>query len=96
MQRIEEEKRVIEQMIRLYCKKKEGNYKLCTQCQELLSYAHLRLSRCKFADKKPTCQKCPIHCYRPDMRLRIKEVMAWAGPRMILYHPIIAIKHIFR
>ena len=32
MQRVNEEKRVIEQMIRLYCQKKEGNHTLsCTE-----------------------------------------------------------------
>ena len=96
MQRINEEKRVIEQMIRLYCQKKEGNHTLCAQCQELLNYAHLRLSHCKYGNNKPTCQKCPIHCYRSDMRLRIKAVMSWAGPRMLLYHPIAVAKHLIR
>ena len=32
--RIEEEKKVVEQMIRLYCQKKEGNGELCQNCHE--------------------------------------------------------------
>ena len=96
MQRVNEEKRVIEQMIRLYSQKKEGNHTLCAQWQELLNYAHFRQSHCKYGNNKPTCQKCPIHCYRSDMRLRIKAVMSWAGPRMLLYHPIAAVKHLIR
>ncbi len=39
------------------------------------------------------CSKCPIHCYKPKMREHIREVMRYSGPRMIFYHPIIAIKH---
>lgn len=35
--RIEKEKQTVEQMIRLYCRKKEGNGTLCPQCRELLS-----------------------------------------------------------
>ena len=94
--RIEEEKKVVEQMIRLYCHKKEGNGELCQNCHELLDYAHSRLDRCRYGEEKPTCKKCPIHCYRPDMKERVRAVMRWSGPRMMLYHPVAAIKHIYR
>ncbi|MDO5035648.1 MAG: nitrous oxide-stimulated promoter family protein [Porphyromonas sp.] len=94
--RIEEEKKVVGQMIRLYCRRKEGNKSLCPECQELLAYAERRLELCRFGEDKPTCLKCPVHCYRPEMRERIREVMRWAGPRMLLYHPIAALKHLRR
>lgn len=87
---------VVRLMIQLYCRRKEGNKGLCPSCTELLHYATARLERCKFADNKPTCRKCPIHCYRPDMKERIREVMRWAGPRMIWYHPFVAIRHIMK
>ena len=93
MSRISEERRVVEQMIRLYCRRKEGNETLCPACSELLQYALTRLERCRFSNNKTTCKKCPVHCYSPKMRERIREVMRWAGPRMIIYHPIAAIKH---
>ena len=96
MKRIKEEQRVVEQMIRLYCAKKEGHDELCPACMDLLRYAMERLERCKFGDNKPTCKKCPIHCYRPLMKRRMREVMRWAGPRMIWYHPVAAIKHVIR
>lgn len=94
--RIEEEKKVVEQMIRLYCRKKEGNGELCHNCHELLDYAHSRLDRCRYGEEKPTCKKCPVHCYRPDMKEKIRVFMRWSGPRMMLYHPVAAIKHIYR
>ena len=94
--RIEEEKAVVEQMIRLYCQKKEGFSSLCPDCQELLDYALNRLDRCRYGKDKPTCKKCPIHCYRPGMKERIRVVMRWSGPRMILYHPLASIKHLLR
>ena len=94
--RIQEEKAVVEQMIRLYCRRKEGNARLCPQCEELLFYAHSRLEHCRFGADKPTCQQCPVHCYRPQMRERVRTVMRWAGPRMILYHPIAALRHLIR
>lgn len=96
MSRIKEEQRVVEQMIRLYWRKKEGNNELCPGCQELLQYAAARLERCKFGEDKPTCKKCPIHCYRPQMKERMCKVMRWAGPRMILHHPVAAIRHVMR
>ena len=96
MSRIEEEKRVVEQMIRLYCRKCEGHDELCPSCKELLDYAHSRLERCRYGEHKPTCKKCPVHCYRPNMKERIRMVMRWSGPRMIIYHPIAAIQHLIR
>ncbi len=92
--RIEEEKRVVEFMIRLYCRKKEKNKELCPQCTKLLNYAHARLSRCPFGETKTACTHCSIHCYKPDMKERIKKVMRFAGPRMLWYSPIMAIKHL--
>ena len=96
LNRIEEEKVVVEQMVRLYCRKREGNAELCPSCKELLDYAHSRLTACRFGEHKPTCKKCPIHCYRPVMKERIRMVMRWSGPRMLLYHPIAAVKHLLR
>ena len=43
--RIAHEKKTVELMIRLYCRKKEKNKILCTDCEELLRYAHARLDR---------------------------------------------------
>ena len=92
--KIEQEKRVVEHMIRLYCRKLERNLKLCSACNSLLNYAHLRLSRCKYGDAKPTCRMCPIHCYRPDMRKKMQQVMRYSGPRMLIYYPKDALLHL--
>lgn len=94
--RIQEEKRTIEQMIHLYCRHKEGNKELCDSCRQLLEYTQERLSKCPFQEKKETCRLCTVHCYRPHMRKQIQEVMKYAGPRMIIYHPIAAVRHLWR
>ena len=94
--RIAEEQQVIRQMIQLYCRKKEGNEVLCDSCSKLLEYATRRLERCRYGATKPTCRKCPIHCYRPDMKARIQAVMRWSGPRMLFHHPLAALKHLLR
>ncbi len=92
--KIEEERKVVELMIKLYCKKKHKNKELCNDCNELLEYVNLRLNKCPFGDQKTFCSNCKIHCYKPIMREKIKEVMRFSGPRMLFYHPIIAIKHL--
>ncbi|MEE1167441.1 MAG: nitrous oxide-stimulated promoter family protein [Alistipes sp.] len=94
MSRIENEKAVVAKMIRLYYRRKLGLREPSTEEMELLSYAERRLTHCKFGDQKPACKRCPIHCYRSDMRAKIREVMRWAGPRMIIYDPVAAIKHL--
>lgn len=94
--RIEQEKKTAEQMIRLYCRRKEGNKELCPRCRELLEYAHARLSRCPFGEEKSTCRLCTVHCYKPEMKERMRAVMRYAGPRMLLYHPIAAIRHLWK
>ena len=69
---------------------------LCPECAALLDYALRRLDSCRFGNGKPSCRKCPVHCYRADMRERIRTVMRWAGPRMIFHHPIAATRHLLR
>ena len=92
--RIDNEKRIVQKMIELYCRKKLGQAELPAEYRELIEYATMRLDRCKFAEQKPACKHCPIHCYKPAMREKIREIMRWAGPRMIIYDPIAAIKHL--
>ena len=96
LSRIEEEKQTIAQMIHFYCRHKEKNQTLCSACSELLKYAHQRLEHCPFGERKKTCRQCTVHCYHPKMRQKIKEVMRFAGPRMIWYHPIWTLKHLWR
>lgn len=84
-----------EKMLAIYCQGwHQTGPALCRDCQELLHYAIERLNRCKFGGQKPVCAKCPIHCYRPDMREKVKDVMRYAGPRMIYRHPVLAIRHV--
>ena len=93
--RMQREAATVELMIRRYCRMKHtGGAELCDEdCRELLSYSEQRLASCPFQDGKTTCGKCKVHCYKPSMRERIREVMRTIGPRMILTNPIMAIRH---
>lgn len=95
MTRIEREKKIITLMIEIYCKGNHGGKRghLCEECNELLEYAHKRLSNCKFGENKSTCGKCPIHCYKKDMKIKVKSVMRYSGPRLIIYRPFELIRH---
>ena len=94
MSRIDWEKRTDRNKIELWCRKKHGSPELCGECRGLLDYSLARLDRCNFGDAKTKCHKCPVHCYRPDMRERIRAVMRFSGPRMILHHPLEAIRYL--
>jgi superfamily II helicase len=80
-------------MIEIYCKGNHGQEELCDECFELAEYADLRVKNCKFGDEKPVCAKCTVHCYKPEMREKIREVMRYSGPRMIK-HPVMLLKHV--
>jgi len=93
--RINRERRTIELMIRLYCRDLHKTISgLCSECRELTEYASERLEECPFFEDKPTCNQCPVHCYSAEMRNKVKDVMRYAGRRMMRRHPVLAIRHL--
>ncbi len=96
MRCISSDQETIRFMIRLYCRKHLKQETPSEEYQQLTDYACLRLARCPFKEKKPTCKNCTIHCYAPEKRKMIQEVMRWAGPRMIFYAPKTAIRHMLQ
>ena len=93
--RRERETIIVQSMIKMYCRE---NHKsagtLCEDCESLSKYAEKRLLSCMYGEIKPVCKHCPVHCYSPAMREQMREVMRWAGPRMIFRNPVFAIVHI--
>ena len=93
--RLEREARTVGAMVAIYCRGRHGTKDgLCPDCRELLAYSLARLEKCRFREEKPNCADCPVHCYKPSMREKVREVMRYAGPRMVLRHPILALFHI--
>jgi len=93
--RITRERRTVRYMVEIYCRDQHhGRGGLCEQCDGLFTYAMARLDHCVFKDDKPTCKKCPVHCYKKDMRAEMRQVMIYSGPRMLLSHPVLAIRHL--
>ena len=91
-------KDVVKLMIELYCHKNHNTHKgcICDDCKALYEYVELRNSKCPFKEQNIFCTNCKVHCYKSDMRKKISQVMRFSGPRMILYHPIIAIEHLYQ
>lgn len=88
------EKRVVSEMIALYCRKNHGTKGLCSDCAALDDYARQRSDHCPFMETKTFCSNCTVHCYKPEMREKIRKVMRFSGPRMLMYHPIMAVRHV--
>lgn len=78
----------------MYCRSHHQKKGVCDNCNDLLEYALTRLEKCPQLHNKPTCAKCTIHCYKPDKRKYVREVMRYSGPRMLLNHPYLAILHV--
>ncbi|KAL0241404.1 hypothetical protein GEMRC1_006639 [Eukaryota sp. GEM-RC1] len=97
--RLLREKLTITKMIQIYCLGHHQsllNATLCTDCSDLLDFAFLRLDKCRFGNNKPNCGQCRVQCYRSRsvMRERIRDVMKYSGPRILLKHPLLALCHV--
>lgn len=95
VEKCEREKVMVSQMIAFYCRKQHGGKKqLCEDCASLARYARERSEKCPFMETKTFCSNCKVHCYKPEMREKIREVMRFSGPRMIYTHPIATVRHV--
>lgn len=100
-----QEKQTLALMVGIYCKGKHHTNRapegpgphgagICPRCQELVDYCFDRIEHCPHMETKTFCSACETHCYRRDMRARVREAMAYAGPRMLFYDPAGAVRHL--
>jgi hypothetical protein len=96
--RLRREYRTMERMVEIWCADHHGaaanGAGCCLECRTFLAYAARRLVKCPYGEAKPTCAKCPIHCYKRARREQAREIMRYAGPRMTLRHPWLALMHL--
>lgn len=85
------ENKVVSEMIDLYYKKHPNEQ----ERQALKEYAAMRISKCPFMESKTFCSHCTVHCYKPEQREQIRKVMRYSGPRMLLHHPLMALRHLW-
>ena len=93
--RLARELLTMSRMVGIYCSAHHAGSRdaPCEACQEFLNYAGLRLQKCPYGEDKPTCANCPVHCYKQARKDQAREIMRYAGPRMLLRHPLLAIAH---
>ena len=94
--RLKSEAQTIRVMVEEFCSYHHGTsgHMLCPKCQAFLDYALKRLACCPYGEDKPVCGSCKIHCYKPAERETARQVMRWAGPRLIFSHPLMAVSHV--
>lgn len=96
--RMRREWRTMQAMMDIYCRGHAhvpaAGAALCKDCSDFLDYAARRLQKCPYGLAKPTCARCPIHCYKPEPRAFAREMMRFAGPRMMLRHPWLSLTHL--
>ncbi|MDD2533246.1 MAG: nitrous oxide-stimulated promoter family protein [Eubacteriales bacterium] len=96
--RLSWEKDVVRDLVAIYCRGQKhvapSNSLFCSDCSTLLNYAHQKLDSCPFGEQKIFCGNCRVHCYEPSQREAIRQVMRYAGPRLIFKNPVAALRHL--
>lgn len=90
----QQEQETVAEIIAIYCRAHHGRREgLCPQCESLSRYAEARIAACPRMAVKSFCSVCPVHCYTPARRKEIQAVMRYGGPRMLLHHPLMTLRH---
>lgn len=61
-----------------------GSRTICPSCAAFLEYAVTKRMKCPLEAEKPTCKRCRIHCYAPQQRQLVREIMSYSGRKLIL------------
>ncbi|MBR0405322.1 MAG: nitrous oxide-stimulated promoter family protein [Eggerthellaceae bacterium] len=93
------DRRVLEAMGLIFCKAHHSGEKdacgLCPSCRATVEETLARTAVCPF-NHEGNCQDCAIHCQRGEARERIREIMRYAAPRMVLRHPLMTAEYLRR
>ena len=92
--KLKREHQSLVRMTAIYCKGQHNHSDgLCDNCTDLMDYSADRLAKCPYGQAKPNCNKCPIYCYKKPSREFVRRIMRYSGPRMLIHHPIDALRH---
>jgi len=81
-QAIEQDIEILREFTALYCRENHNEEEMCPACRATLEYAIERRRKCPM-DPKPKCKDCQVHCYRPQQRQAIREIMKFGGMHYI-------------
>ncbi len=94
MGKTEFKKRVVSEMIGIYCRAKhKSRGDLCKDCKELEIYSNKKTDNCRNKNEKIICKNCSTQCYSKEMKKRIQEVMRFSGIRYFIRKPIAVIRY---
>lgn len=72
-----------------------GERSFCHECSGFMEYAIARRMKCPLEAEKPSCKHCRIHCYAPEPRKKVREIMGYAGRKLLLRGRLDYIWHYF-
>ncbi|MHB8056469.1 MAG: nitrous oxide-stimulated promoter family protein [Desulfuromonadaceae bacterium] len=61
-----------------------GARSLCQECGSFLEYAVAKRLKCPLEAEKPTCKHCCIHCYDQLHREKVRQIMSYAGRKLLM------------
>lgn len=89
--------KTLEAIGRIYCSAHHDGEKdaagLCPSCREAVDATIARVEACPFGHEG-NCQDCTVHCQRGEAQQRIREIMAYSAPRMLLRHPAMTARYL--
>ena len=92
--RLKHEHQTVVLMTAIYCEDHHAGKPadgLCDSCAELMSYSEQRLAKCPYGQQKPTCAKCPVHCYKKEPRENLGSVFDSCSE----FYAIVTLQHGF-
>jgi hypothetical protein len=101
--------RLIGKIVEVYCAGKHGEAErdplalpevmgvrcLCPECAAFIKYAVTKRLNCPLEAEKPSCKHCRIHCYDGPRREKMREIMAYAGRRLMMRGRLDYVWHYF-
>ena len=72
-----------------------GECNLCPECASFLEYSVSKRLKCPLEAEKPSCKHCRIHCYGKDQREKMREIMAYAGRKLMMRGRLDYVWHYF-
>ena len=95
--RIDKDRKTLEAIGRIYCAAHHAGGKdatgLCPACRETVDATLARTQVCPNGHEG-NCQDCAIHCQRGEAREHIRQMMAYAAPRMAFRHPLMTLEYL--
>ena len=96
---LDRDRATLEAIGSIYCKAHHGRAAseagstLCSECAQVVDYAMARTKKCP-NNHEGNCKDCTIHCYAGEMRERVKAMMAYSAPRMLVRHPAMTARYL--